>query len=130
MINDPSGVVSLNGINLIGHVGWAFLVNRDSGSWYYGANEGPVTLPYVSLSKIWATDGTWADLLKAFSGEYGTASDPTYYHKAGLYTTYRCESIPLNDSSYAQSVVSGELSSPGDYSPPDNDCLSNAVDVL
>ena len=125
MIFAPSGAHSL------GHVGWAFLVNQGSGSWYYGANEGSVSGPGTA-SKTWFTNGTWADLLDAFSGEYpGKAIDPShpsYFHKAGYYQTYRCESIVLNDSSSAQSVVSGEQGA--DYTIPLNDCLSNAVSVL
>jgi len=118
MINAPSGVLGTwDGISLIGHVGWAFLVNRDSGSWYFGANEGPSDGPGTP-SKTWATDGNWAAVVSTFSH-----LDGGHY-----YLTYRCESMPLNDGSYAQSVVSNEEGA--NYNIPFNDCLSNAVDVL
>ena len=35
MINAPTGAFTL------GHVGWAYLVNRDTGQWEFGANAGP-----------------------------------------------------------------------------------------
>jgi hypothetical protein len=122
MTNAPTGAFT------IGHVGWAYLVNRDTGQWEYGANEGPNGFP-GDPSKVWLAQTGWPEMIKLFTHALpGTGKHPDYYHKAKYYVSYRCESTGLNDSSNALSTAEGQIGQ--DYSIPTNDCLSNAVDVL
>jgi len=114
MINAPSGALD------IGHVGWAYLVNRDTGTWEFGANEGPVH-GLGSPSETWHASGTLADMEDTFA----TAS---HHHSAGYYTSFDCQSGPWNDSSAALGKVNAENGKP--YDIPSNDCLSNAISVI
>ena len=128
MVNAPTGVISIDGHNIIGHVGWAYLKNRDTGLWEYGANEGPVSIIHLDWrSKTWVRDGTWTKLVVAFAKDLGKGKEKTYFHKAGFYTSIRCSSqAGFTSDAHAKA----ESQQNKKYSYPDNDCLSNAVDVL
>ena len=121
MISAPAGAGHL------GHVGWAFLVDWRTGMWMYGANEGTVSSADAT-SKTWSGEGYWANLASTFAGALDGPGGLAYYHPAGYYTNYRCESLSVNDSSAATNVFIGLQDKP--YSLLSNDCLTNAVDVL
>ena len=118
----PKGAITL------GHVGWAVLVNRDTGSWFFGANEGDGHLTAGFPSRTWYRTGNWTSLLKIFISNLGQGRHKAYFHASGYYKTYRCESFGISDPGNAQSVAGSQQGA--NYRIPFNDCLSNAVDVL
>jgi hypothetical protein len=121
MIDAPSGAdvgIGPIGTGPYGHVGWAYLIDRDYGPWFFGANEG--ALP-GQPSKTWRTTGSWSNLVATFT-------QANNYHAASYYKYVRCQSLPVNNSNGAASVVATQQGKP--YNVPKNDCLSNAVDVL
>ena len=130
MLNAPSGVTGTlpSGLEVVGHVGWAYLQNRDTGVWEFGANEGPGE---GKPALEWYQDGTWPDLVSVFTHKLTIGR--TVYHKANFYLTYRCASEPAGFTSDAHAKVLSEQHTIY-YLPffghPENDCLSNAVDVL
>jgi hypothetical protein len=129
MINAPSGAQIGKLPVAAGHVGWAFLVDWFTGEWMYGANEGPGNVVYGNqASKTWSGQGHWADLVSSFTGALNGPGGVNYYHPAGYYKTYRCESEPLNDSARATNTFVGLQDKP--YNLMSNDCLTNAVEVL
>ena len=105
-----------------GHVGWAFLTDRDSGTWIFGANEGGSQLNGAGgPSKTWIDKGNWSKLVNDFS----SAVD---YHSAAYYLFPRCSSFAGNNSlqGYNEALSLWHKT----YSFPNNDCLTNAVDIL
>lgn len=119
-----------------GHVGWAFLVDRESGQWYYGANEGPKGTefskqrkpkkrikhggkPLIESRMWWVHEmfdsrATWPGLVATFAGK--------------KYEVLRCQSGNWNNSiaAFEKAKSQQEMA----YLPPKSDCLSHAVDVL
>lgn len=114
----PSGVATIDGIDLFGHVGWAILLA--DGSWEYGANEGPGT---QDASETWSATGTWWQMVAAFAGQ-------GQYYAAGFYTQYRCADV--NTSSGAiTAALKTEVDENGQaYVVPGQDCESADYNIL
>lgn len=133
MINAPSGVTGKlpGGLEVVGHVGWAYLKNRDTGVWEFGANEGR---SQGKPAREWYKDGTWPTVVSVFKHALGKGIKKTYYHAANFYETYRCGSEPAGFTSDAHAKVLSEQHTiyylPFTPGHSENDCLSNAVDVL
>lgn len=134
VFNAPNGGVNLavKGVHIYvsGHVGWAYLSNPATGTWVFGANEGPVSvLPPDLTSKTWADSGTWADVLSTFKNALGAPGKAkTYFHAGNYYKTYRCVTVPTYHSASALSTaesLGGVI-----YTIPLTDCLSQATAVL
>lgn len=127
VINAPTGAPIFG--HHAGHVGWAYLVNRNTGEWEFGANEGPLDLPLDDHSKTWFATGTEQQMEAAFAGAWpGTGSDPKFDHGPGYYKYIRCESLGVNHAKAAFGTVvkqQGEL-----YVPATSDCLSDVVNVI
>ncbi len=132
VFNAPKGGVPLtfDGQVMSGHVGWAYLINRNTGMWELGANEGPVDNLYGYKSKTWIAEGSWAEVLQLFKGALpgGTGKNRNYYHPKNYYKTYRCVSTTTNHSAAA---LKEALSEYGElYTIPDYDCLAQVTFVL
>jgi len=130
VFNAPKGGVpiSVDGKTISGHVGWAYLVDRYTGEWEFGANEGPEA-KVGSTSKTWLAEATWPELLKLFRKALpGTGKHPNYYHPAGYYKTFRCASTAANNSTDALTEAQNEYGEP--YFIPLTDCLSQVALVL
>lgn len=107
VFNAPKGAsFDIAGEHIFGHVGWAYLINRNTGMWEFGANEGPKDNIYGFPSKTWLAEATWAELIQVFSGALpgGSGTNKNYYHKAGYYKTYRCVSTTTNHSTAANAI--------------------------
>jgi hypothetical protein len=134
VFNAPTGgfTVSVDGEHISGHVGWSYLTDPQSGTWEYGANEGPVDLNpkhFNDFSRTWSSEGTWTDVLKAFAGPWPrSGTNKGYDHPGGYYATYRCVSIKTFHAGAALSIVKAQAGEV--YSIPDFDCLAQAVQVL
>jgi hypothetical protein len=127
MINAPSGA----GIGPVaaGHVGWAFLVDWFTGEWMYGANEGPGNAAAGNGgSRTWSGEGHWPDLMRTFADALDGPGGANYYHAAGYYKSYRCESEPRNGAVRATNTFISMQDKT--YVLGFNDCLTNAADVL
>jgi len=124
MVFAPLGADIIDGIlGPYGHVGWAFLTDRDSGTWIFGANEGGSQLKGLGgPSKTWIDNGNWSKLVHDFS----SAVD---YHSAGYYLFLRCSSFAGNNSLQAYNKALS-LSHTTYSFFGNNDCLTNAVDIL
>lgn len=122
MVNAPSGGVRVGKIFISGHVGWAFLVNRDTGSWIYGATERASGVVGASPAVTWYRDGTWGQLTIGFARKLGDL------HPANYYKSLRCESLPAGSGAAAFAEV--EYQQGKTYDIPYNDCLSDAVIIL
>ena len=134
VFNAPKGgaTVVVHGEHISGHVGWAYLANPATGTWEYGANEGPISLDprhFNDISRTWRAKGTWAGVLRSFTGPWPrSGAHKGYYHQGKYYKSYRCVSTAARHAGAALSVAkaqSGEV-----YSIPDFDCLSQTVQVL
>jgi hypothetical protein len=118
VFNAPYGVTKILG-KTIGHVGWGFRL--PSGSWEFGANEGP-SLPLL-ISNTWYAIGTRQQMLAAFR-------DKGHYHKADYYTLYKCAAVTTTDADIeaAGTTVGHEYNE--FYAVPGQDCESQAYHVL
>jgi hypothetical protein len=114
IFNAPNGVVPT--FHLVGHVGWGF--ELPSGSWEFGANEGPGSW---DVSKTWSETGSRATMLATF-----TKGGPD--NKTGYYTQYRCATVTAFNATAAEQQVSHE--SHELYAVPGRDCESQAFNVL
>ena len=116
-------VFSAGGVafGLAGHVAWGF--ERASGTWEFGANEGPEYWPphKVDISKTWDETGSFSAMLATFA-----KGGP--YNGASYYNTYRCKTVPKPDAADAVREVSHE--SHQYYAIPHQDCLSQVYNVL
>ena len=112
----PSG-----SFGLAGHVGWGFELT--SGTWEFGANEGPYYWPLrkADVSKTWDKTGSFSVMLATF-----TEGGP--YNGTKHYTTYKCETVPEPDAASAVTEVSNE--SHQYYAILVQDCLSQVYNVL
>jgi len=106
---------------LVGHVGWGFKVT--SGTWEFGANEGPYYWPpqKVGISKTWDETGSFGTMLATFE-----AGGP--FGKINYYTSYKCQPVPTPHAAGAVIEVSHEWHQ--HYAIPDQDCLSQVYNVL
>ena len=106
---------------LAGHVGWGF--ELISGTWEFGANEGPDYWPprKADISKTWDETGSFRAMLATFAN-----GGP--YNGADYYTTYKCQEIRTPDAASAVTEVSHE--SHQYYVIPGQDCLSQVYNVL
>lgn len=122
MVFAPLGADIIDGVlGPYGHVGWAFLTDRDSGTWIFGANEGP-SKGAGGPSETWIDKGNWSKLVNDFS----SAVD---YHKAGYYLFLRCSSFAGNNSLLAYNKALSLWRETYSFFS-NNDCLTNAVDIL
>lgn len=129
LFNAPTGA-PLGPAGTPGHVGWAFLTDPSTGTWEFGANEGPeagIGIP----SKTWFLKRPWADVVKTFTGNYGTGTPPRY-HAAGFYTSVSCLGGINVDVSSAAAEANRTVVSQQDetYKVPEQDCLSDAISDL
>lgn len=124
MFNAPSGVFSLGGVDLIGHVGWAFR-NGTGDNWTFGATEGTPGGRHADPgqdNQSWQDTGPWTKALYAFgSGQH--------YDKGGnYYTTYRCADVSNSQHMLAYNqALTGAASG---YDLLTNNCLTQAVDIF
>lgn len=121
MVDAPNGADILGQTGPYGHVGWAYLVDRNQGTWTFGANEGVSFIGLPSLT--WYKDAEWPELVRSFK-----APDSKYSRIADYYKYTRCASGSLHNNSTAAATARSQDQQP--YWIPLNDCLSNAVDVL
>ncbi len=114
----PSGVTSVFGHDIFGHVGWGF--ELPSGYWEFGANEGPGNL---DISKTWYATGTFQQMLNAFR-------DKGRHHSLTYYKTYKCATVNTTsaDIGHAGTTVSKEFNEL--YFIPGRDCESQVYNVL
>lgn len=131
VFNAPKGGISFNfdGQHISGHVGWAYLMSRDTGQWEFGANEGPEHNIYAFPSKTWLAQSTWGELLTVFREALpSSGANKNYYHKKNYYKTFRCVSTASNNSAAALSQATSEYGEP--YKIPGADCLAQVTSVL
>jgi hypothetical protein len=132
VFNAPTGGFSENlfGEHISGHVGWAYLADPATGTWEYGANEGPVDGIYLFPSRTWLAQGTWADARSAFKYALpgGNGKNYAYYHGNHYYATYRCASVAAIHPDAALKVAQNQNDEA--YRIPGADCLSQTVEVL
>lgn len=114
----PSGVATINGEEIFGHVGWA--LQLPDGSWEYGANEGPGTL---DSSETWSSTGTWWQMVAAFAGR-------GQYYAAGFYTQYRCADVNTTSNGIAAAQKTEVDENNQAYAVPGQDCESAAYNIL
>ncbi|MBO0771154.1 MAG: DUF4189 domain-containing protein [Actinobacteria bacterium] len=127
LVNAPDGVITASGRHFYGRVGWAYLKNRDTGRWEYGATEG--RKPGRS-ARNWVRDGTWPQLVATFTKALGWPGNRSYFHRAGFYQTARCASMAAGAKQAAHAVAEGLLTHKKPFRIPGNDSLSNAARVL
>ncbi|MBO0808615.1 MAG: DUF4189 domain-containing protein [Actinobacteria bacterium] len=127
LVNAPDGVITASGRHFYGRVGWAYLKNRDTGRWEYGATEGRKP---GRPARSWVRDGTWPQLVATFIKALGWPGSKTYFHRAGFYQSVRCSSMAVADKKAARNVAEGQLASKRRFQVPGYDSLSNAVRVL
>lgn len=134
VFNAPSGGISFSlpdhkHLFVSGHVGWAYLSDPATGTWEYGANEGPEYGIYELPSLTWIRSGTWADAISIFKNALGApGKSKDYYHSGNYYKSYRCATVPVYHSTAAldtAKALGGVL-----YEIPYFDCLAQATDVL
>lgn len=142
----PSGVTGKlpDGLEVVGHLGWAFQLPQDN--WMLGANEGPRQsiggIPvYGTTSKTWYLTTAPSDsgyppaLFKPFLDAWpGTGSDPTFYHAAHFYTTYRIAGFEVSETQANKDIAAAKkvvYSENGErFLIPNQDCLAQVYNVL
>lgn len=126
MVFAPSGA-NFGILGKYGHVGWAYLIDRDRGSWFWGANEGPSLDRFGVPSRTWRAGGLWAGgaALPSLVTSFRTAGN---YHAANYYQYVRCSSGPWHNPTSAAATAAAQQQQP--YRVPNNDCLSNTVDIF
>lgn len=134
VFNAPSGglrvTVPHTNVHLLvsGHVGWAYLSDPATGTWVFGANEGPVHL-YLGSSLTWIGSGKWSYVLSTFENALGVAGkSKTYFHPGNYYKSYRCVAVPAYNSAAALKIAKGQGGE--SYTIPLSDCLTQTTDVL
>lgn len=111
-----------------GHVGWAYLANPATGTWVFGANEGPVHI-YGGSSLTWIASGKWSYVISIFKNALGApGKSKTYFHPGNYYASYRCATVPTYNSAAALKVAKSQGGE--SYTIPLSDCLAQATDVL
>jgi len=117
-----SGLQVPGGIYSSGHVGWAFLENRENGTWKAGANEGPALMVkgfpvYGTSSSDWTDAGqSWSQVVSDFRAQVNG------------FEWYRCQSLPSWNNTAASAKYTAQLHEK--YTVPNSDCLSDAVNIL
>lgn len=114
----PSGVTSVFGHDIFGHVGWGFQL--PSGNWEFGANEGPGNL---DISKTWYATGTFQQMLSAFR-------DKGRHHSLTYYKTYKCATVNTTGAKIGQAGTTVGKEFNELYFIPGRDCESQVYNVL
>jgi hypothetical protein len=111
-----------------GHVGWAYLSNPATGTWVFGANEGPAHV-YLGTSLTWIGSGKWSYVISTFKNALGApGKSKSYFHPGNYYKSYRCVTVPTYHSAAALKVA--ESQGGESYTIPLSDCLTQTTDVL
>jgi hypothetical protein len=134
VFNAPSGGISITvphtkvHLFVSGHVGWAYLSNPATGTWVFGANEGPVHV-YLGSSLTWIGSGSWSYVVSTFKNALGApGKSKTYFHPGNYYTSYRCATVPTYNSAAALKIAKSQGGE--SYTIPLSDCLAQTTDVL
>jgi len=116
----PTGVTTVFGKEIFGHVGWGF--ELPSGYWEFGANEGP--FPWQSdISHTWYATGTWHQMLNAFRNKGS-------HHSVTYYTQYKCATVNTTRSNVANAGTTVGHEYNEFYVISGRDCESQVYNVL
>jgi hypothetical protein len=134
VFNAPSGGLTITvphthvRLYASGHVGWAYLSDPATGTWVFGANEGPEDL-YLGPSLTWIAWGPWSYVVSIFKNALGApGKSATYYHPGNYYKSYRCATVSAYHSAAALEVAKSQGGE--DYTIPLTDCLAQTTEVL
>jgi hypothetical protein len=117
MFNAPNA-----GVNIFGHVGWAYQVVGTQ-NWTFGATEnGPSIIAPEQSIVGWYTTGTFSECTETFAN--GLTLEGISFHSEDYYTQYRCIATPLTSLSAALYEVEILFDT---YDAVLNNCLTKSI---